>query len=58
MTREERYLEEEIDIRQLFHILRKRLGWIISITLAFLIISALISFFILTPIYQSSHLLH
>src|SRR6056297_164072 len=54
MTREERYLDEEIDLRQLFNIIRKRLVWIISITILFIIISALVSFFILTPIYQSS----
>jgi capsular exopolysaccharide synthesis family protein len=54
MTREERNFEEEIDLRQLLNIIRKRLKWIISITIAFLVISALVSFFFLTPIYQAS----
>jgi capsular exopolysaccharide synthesis family protein len=54
MTNEDKYIEEEIDLRQLFQILRKRLKWIILITIVFLTVSALVSFFVLTPIYQSS----
>jgi len=35
MTNEDKYIEEEIDLRQLFQILRKRLKWIIFITIVF-----------------------
>ena len=46
-------MEDAINLKKVFQILRKRL-WIISvITLAVTIISAVLSFFILTPIYES-----
>ncbi|WP_047150831.1 YveK family protein [Aneurinibacillus tyrosinisolvens] len=45
--------EETIDLRELFTILHKRLWMIISITLVAAIASAIVSFFVLTPIYEA-----
>ena len=47
-------MEETISLKDLFHILRKRLAMILLITLGIAIVSAVISFFFITPIYQSS----
>ncbi|MGG0276195.1 YveK family protein [Bacillus rhizoplanae] len=47
-------MEETINLKELFHILRKRLAMILSITFGVTIISAVVSFFLITPIYQSS----
>ncbi|GAA0182403.1 YveK family protein [Clostridium sediminicola] len=48
-------MEEEIslDLRELFFILRKRITLIVSITLLATVISALVSVFVLTPIYEA-----
>jgi capsular polysaccharide biosynthesis protein len=48
-------MEEEmtLDLRELLYILRKRMGLIIGITLASTIISIIISFFVLTPVYEA-----
>ncbi|WP_461207727.1 YveK family protein [Clostridium sp. DL1XJH146] len=48
-------MEEEItlDLRELFGILRKRIKLILAITLLATMISAIISFFVLTPVYES-----
>jgi capsular exopolysaccharide synthesis family protein len=51
---EQQMHENEIELRQLLRIIRKRIGWIIGITLLALIISAVVSFYFLTPIYESS----
>lgn len=50
-------MEETISLKELFQTLRKRIGLIISITLVAAILSGVISFFVLTPIYSSSTLL-
>ncbi|MFD0767732.1 YveK family protein [Bacillus sp. CGMCC 1.60114] len=47
-------MEETISLKELFHILRKRLAMILSITFGAAIISAVVSFFLITPIYQTS----
>ncbi|WP_395761028.1 YveK family protein [Bacillus sp. 3G2] len=47
-------MEETISLKELFHILKKRLAMILTVTFAVAIISAIISFFFMTPIYQSS----
>ncbi|NWK71551.1 capsular biosynthesis protein [Bacillus paramycoides] len=47
-------MEETISLKELFHILRKRLAMILVITFGAAIVSAIISFFFMTPIYQSS----
>ncbi|MED4072349.1 YveK family protein [Priestia endophytica] len=47
-------MEETISLRELFATLKKRLKLIIIITLAAGLISAIISYFVLTPVYQSS----
>lgn len=50
-------MEEElevIDLREIFRILKKRKWLLISIPLAAAFISAVISFFVLTPIYRAS----
>ncbi|GAB6431324.1 MULTISPECIES: YveK family protein [Bacillus] len=47
-------MEETISLKELFHILKKRLAMILAITFGIAIISAIISFFFMTPIYQSS----
>lgn len=46
--------EETISLQDLFKVLKKRLSLIVSITLIAMIISAVISFYMLTPIYESS----
>lgn len=46
-------MEETIDIKELFQTLKKRLWLIGLITIIAAIVSAVISFFVLTPIYQS-----
>ncbi|EMY4796366.1 MULTISPECIES: YveK family protein [Bacillus cereus group] len=47
-------MEETISLKDLFDILRKRLAMILTVTFGLAIISAIISFFFMTPIYQSS----
>lgn len=47
-------MEETISLKELLETLKNRLSLIISITLIATIISAVISFFIITPIYQAS----
>lgn len=47
-------MEEIINSRDLFAILRKRLGIIIAVTIGIAIISAIVSFYFMTPIYQTS----
>ncbi|SFJ63713.1 MULTISPECIES: YveK family protein [unclassified Bacillus (in: firmicutes)] len=47
-------MEETISLKELFQVLRKRFAMILSITFGAAIISAIVSFFFMTPIYQSS----
>lgn len=47
-------MEETISLQELFTTLKKRLGLIIGTTIAAAVIAAIISYFFLTPIYQSS----
>ncbi|MCC2378651.1 capsular biosynthesis protein [Bacillus wiedmannii] len=47
-------MEETISLKELFHILKKRLAMILAITLIVAIVMAIISFFFMTPLYQSS----
>lgn len=47
-------MEETISLKELFETIRKRLALIISITVFAVAISALMSFFIITPKYQAS----
>ncbi|OEF99797.1 capsular biosynthesis protein [Vulcanibacillus modesticaldus] len=44
----------EIDLRELLQIIKKRLGMILVIVLVATLVSGIISFFFLTPIYQAS----
>ncbi|MGE6829717.1 YveK family protein [Priestia megaterium] len=46
-------MEETISLRELFTVLRKRLWLIVLITIIAAIVSAVISFFVLTPVYES-----
>ncbi|MEB4860653.1 YveK family protein [Priestia megaterium] len=46
-------MEEKISLRELFQVLRKRLWLIVLITIIAATVSAVISFFVLTPVYQS-----
>ncbi|MBE2975908.1 YveK family protein [Priestia megaterium] len=46
-------MEETISLRNLFQVLRKRLWLIILITIIVATISGVISFFVLTPVYES-----
>lgn len=45
--------EMSLDLREIFIMFKKRTKLIVAITLATTILSAIISFFILTPVYQS-----
>jgi capsular polysaccharide biosynthesis protein len=47
-------MEETISLKELFTTLRKRLWLILSITVVATITAALLSYFVMTPIYQSS----
>ncbi|WP_026692809.1 YveK family protein [Peribacillus kribbensis] len=47
-------MEETISLKDLFSVLRKRLNLIILITLTAVLASALVSYFVLTPVYQST----
>ncbi|MED2790580.1 YveK family protein [Bacillus wiedmannii] len=47
-------MEETISLKELFLILKKRLAMILVIAFGAAIVSAIISFFFMTPIYQSS----
>ena len=47
-------MEQELDLRELFQIIRKRMYWLIIIPIIALVASGLISFFVLTPIYEAS----
>ncbi|GAB6482602.1 YveK family protein [Bacillus cereus] len=47
-------MEETINLKELFHILKKRLAMILVIAFGAAIVSAIFNFFIMTPIYQSS----
>ncbi|MEW9054034.1 MAG: Wzz/FepE/Etk N-terminal domain-containing protein [Neobacillus sp.] len=47
-------MEETISLKELLETLKKRLWLIVSITAVFGIISAVVSYFFLTPIYQAS----
>ncbi|AVX07245.1 capsular biosynthesis protein [Priestia megaterium] len=46
-------MEETISLRELFQVLRKRLWLIVLIAIIAATVSAVISFFILTPVYES-----
>lgn len=46
-------MEETISLRELFAVLRKRLWLIVLITIIAATVSGVISFFVLTPVYQS-----
>ncbi|PEF23310.1 YveK family protein [Bacillus pseudomycoides] len=47
-------MEETISLKELFTILRKRLVMIIAITIGAALVSAIVSFYFITPIYQTS----
>ncbi|WP_338449648.1 Wzz/FepE/Etk N-terminal domain-containing protein [Niallia oryzisoli] len=47
-------MEETISLRELFQTLRKRLSLIVVITVIAVMISGIVSYFIITPIYQAS----
>lgn len=47
-------MEETISLQDLYKIVRKRITLIVSLTVIAMLIAAIISFFILTPVYQAS----
>ncbi|GCF76376.1 capsular polysaccharide biosynthesis protein [Bacillus cereus] len=47
-------MEETIGLKELFTILRKRLVMILAITIGAALVSAIVSFYFMTPIYQTS----
>lgn len=47
-------MEETIDLREYFHILRKNIWAIVLTALIFGLISGLVSFFVLKPVYESN----
>lgn len=47
-------MEQELDIRQIFGIIRKRLPWLIILPLVAAIISGAVSFFVIPPTYEAS----
>ncbi len=48
------HTEYEIDLKEIFGMLKKRWLMIVSITAAAVVIAGIISFFVLTPVYESS----
>lgn len=46
--------EETVSLQDIFKVIKKRFGLIISITVGAMLIAGIISFFFLTPIYQGS----
>ncbi|PFK38351.1 capsular biosynthesis protein [Bacillus cereus] len=47
-------MEETISLKELFTILRKRLVMILALTIGAALVSAIVSFYFITPIYQTS----
>ncbi|GIN96853.1 capsular polysaccharide biosynthesis protein [Siminovitchia terrae] len=47
-------MEETISLRELMETIRKRLNLIVLITMAAVLFSGIVSYFVITPIYQSS----
>lgn len=47
-------MEETISLKEIFEVIKKRLLLIISFTIGAALIAAVVSFFVLTPIYQSN----
>ncbi|MBS4218979.1 capsular biosynthesis protein [Bacillus sp. FJAT-49711] len=47
-------MEETISLKELMYTLRKRMSLIVLITVAAMVVSGAVSFFVLTPIYQST----
>jgi len=47
-------MEDEIDLREIFQILRRRAKVIIGTTLACAVVAALVSSFVLTPVYEAT----
>lgn len=53
-TPQEEKMEETISLKELFQTLKKRLGLIVIITALAVMVSGIVSFFMITPIYQTS----
>jgi len=47
-------MEDEIDLREIFQTLRRRAKVIIGTTLVCAVVMALLSFFVLTPVYEAT----
>lgn len=47
-------MEEVIDLRELYMLLKRNLLLIISVTLIAMIIGAIVSFFLITPVFEAS----
>lgn len=47
-------MEETISLQDIFKTLKKRLGMIAGITIAAIVIAAIISFYVITPMYQAT----
>ena len=47
-------MEETISLKELFQTLKKRMSLIVIITVLAVMVAGIISFFIITPIYQAS----
>ena len=47
-------MEETISLKELFQTLKKRMSLIVLITAIAVMVSAIVSYFFITPIYQSS----
>lgn len=47
-------MEETISLQDIFQTLKKRLGMIAGITIAAIVIAAIISFYVITPMYQAT----
>ncbi|MGI6227393.1 MAG: YveK family protein [Peptococcales bacterium] len=55
MQPEQQYIEGvEIDLREIFEIIKKRIALLIAIPIIAMLISGIVSYFVLTPIYEAS----
>ena len=46
-------MEEEIDLREYINVIVRRWKWILGITLVAVVVAAVVSFFLLTPVYEA-----
>jgi len=54
LEEQQQLMEDEIDLREIFQTLRRRAKVIIGTTLVCAVVMAILSFFVLTPVYEAT----